>query len=156
MNVIRFMFTSRGRLIRPHSSVIIIFSYIVRDFNHFSLENAVFEIKRKLYLEMRRTDTPNWPDLVEQIILNFNSRKHQSLGGLRPIDIASKEKAVIVDEYTKKKEETFSEKQKYKTLPTNIKKGDYVFLSIPKDFQRGFELQVRIYIYYINILLCIH
>ena len=37
-------------------------------------ENAIFQIKRKLYLELRRSGSKNWPRLVQQITYNFNAR----------------------------------------------------------------------------------
>ena len=73
-------------------------------------------------------------------------RKHPSLGGLRPIDLNSKEKAVKVDEYSKKEEASFSENQKFRqTYEENppIVIGDYVYAYVPKVRPRGFEVQVR-------------
>lgn len=68
------------------------------------------------------------------------------MGGLRPIDLDSKEKAVQLDFTTPKKEESFSENQihrlEYEANPP-IKVGDYVYAYVPKVRPRGFDVQVR-------------
>lgn len=111
-------------------------------------ENAIFQLKRKLYLEMRRTDSQNWPLLLPQITLNFNSRKHASLGGLRPIELNSKEKSVLLDEYVQKQEPNFRDFEKQRTqfsASSQIQVGSYVYVYKPykRRKQRGFDIQVR-------------
>ena len=109
------------------------------------IENAIFQLKRKVYLELRRTGSNDWPSLITQLTKNFNERKHESLGGLRPIDLNSKEKAVRLDQFTPKKEATFEENQEFKRQnleSTSIKVNDYVFAYVPKKRPRGFEVQV--------------
>ena len=110
-------------------------------------ENAIFQIKRKLYLEMRRSESENWPDLLPQMTLNFNSRKHPSLGGLRPIDLNSKEKSVKLDEYVQKQEPNFRDFEKSQSdfqASSKIKVGSYVYVYKPykRRKQRGFDIQV--------------
>ena len=106
------------------------------------LENAIFQLKRKLYLELRRSGSKNWPRIIAQMTYNFNARylqlsfllndhinqisifrAHKSLGfdkyfqhtmEPRPIDLNSKIKAVQLDQVTPKQEATFSENQAYK------------------------------------------
>ena len=79
-------------------------------------------------------------------LLIFFFRKHPSLGGLRPIDLNSKEKAVKVDQYTRKEEVSFLENQKFRQAYNEnppIVIGDYVYAYVPKVRPRGFEVQVR-------------
>ena len=94
---------------------------------------------------MRLSNSKNWPGLIPQITRNFNERKHHSLGGLRPIDLNSKEKAVKLDRFTSKVEPTFEQNQASKARhlkEMKIKPGDYVFVHSPKKRPRGFEIQV--------------
>ena len=73
-------------------------------------------------------------------------RQHPSLGGLRPMDLNSKEKAVKVDLYTHKKEPSFWENQQHKKQffqTSKIKVGDYVYVYVPKIRPRGFDVQVE-------------
>ena len=110
-------------------------------------ENVVFQLKRKLYLEMRRTDSQNWPAFLSQITSNFNTRKHPSLGGLRPIDLNSKEKSVKLDQYVQKEEPNWRDFAKNRdefASKSNIKVGSYVFIYKPykRRKQRGFDEQV--------------
>ena len=129
------------------------------------LENAIFQLKRKLYLELRRSGSKNWPRIIAQMTYNFNARylqvsfllndhinqisifrAHKSLGGLRPIDLNSKIKAVQLDQVTPKQEATFSENQVYKKAfedSSSIKIGSYVYVYVPKVRPRGFEVQAR-------------
>lgn len=129
------------------------------------LENAIFQLKRKLYLELRRSGSKNWPRIIAQMTYNFNARylqlsfllndhinqisifrAHKSLGGLRPIDLNSKIKAVQLDQVTPKQEATFSENQAYKKAfedSSSIKIGSYVYVYVPKVRPRGFEVQAR-------------
>ena len=110
-------------------------------------ENAIFQLKRKLYLEMRRTDSENWPSLLSQITLNFNTRKHASLGGLRPIDLNSKEKSVLLDSVVQKSEPNFRDFGDMRAdfqANSRIQVGSYVFIYKPfqRRRQRGFDIQV--------------
>lgn len=82
------------------------------------------------------------------MVHNFNTRRHPSIGNLRPIDVASKTKAVAIDYAVPNTEPPFSESktnqedfQNQSGTSLKIVKGSYVFISPPK-VKRGFDVQV--------------
>lgn len=109
------------------------------------IEGTIFHIKRKLYLAMRSQETRNWPELVDKIVHNWNFRSHKSLGNLKPAQLNSPEKSVLLDQYVNKKESTFEERrqnEKDYEQDGKIQVNSYVFISPNIKRHRGFHEQV--------------
>lgn len=96
-------------------------------------------------MEMRNQNSKDWPSLVPKVVHNWNYRMHKSLGNLRPVDLNSPEKSVLLDQYVDKKESTYEERrQNEKTYREHgkIRVNSYVFISANIKRQRGFDEQV--------------
>ena len=94
---------------------------------------------------MRQKGTKDWPNIVPSVINNWNNRQHKSLGGLRPVNLNSKEKSVLLDQYVNKPSTTFEQRrqneEEYKR-EGDIQVDSYVFVSPNIKRQRGFDEQV--------------
>ena len=94
---------------------------------------------------MRQKGTKDWPNIVPSVVNNWNNRQHKSLGGLRPVNLNSKEKSVLLDQYVNKPSTTFEQRrqneEEYKR-EGDIQVDSYVFVSPNIKRQRGFDEQV--------------
>ena len=104
-------------------------------------ELAILWLKKKIFAYLHSTDQDSnsydWPKAVPAAVLSLNSTYHRSLGNLRPIDLDSREKAVLIDRKIgfpkesnfddhKKNEENFRKKA---TLVEN----DYCYIVATKN-----------------------
>ena len=96
---------------------------------------------------MRHRDDTHWENILSQIVMSMNTAKHQSLGGLSPINLTSDEKAAQIDVATHFKnlprfrDFFFKDRAEIeKSGPLRI--GDYVQVCLPDPRVRGFHVQV--------------
>ena len=61
-------------------------------------ENMIGQLKKKIYIQLRRHQTTDWVSILPIITNNMNRSPHPSLGGLIPAELTSKIKAVAVDD----------------------------------------------------------
>ena len=103
-------------------------------------ELAIRWIKQKVFAYLHSTnqdkDEYNWPKAVPAAVLSLNSTFHQSLGQLRPIDLNSPEKAVLIDRKIGfPKEPNFDDIERNKTnfaKNTDLNINDHVYVVAKK------------------------
>lgn len=108
-------------------------------------ESAINLIKRRLFMMMHDSDNDDWPKMLPIATKVLNSKKHPSLGGLRPIDLTDRVSATKVDLAIGLKDEgSMAEHRKNEEhflRTSDILVGDYV-LVIPKKQLRTGDVQV--------------
>ena len=104
-------------------------------------EMAINWIKKKTYTFLHTTDQDpakyNWPDAVPFAVDALNSTYHRSLGNLRPKDLNSREKAVLIDRKIGfPKEPNFDDVEKnieYYLKHSDLFVNDYVYVVAIKN-----------------------
>jgi hypothetical protein len=116
-------------------------------------ENAIYIIKKKLYMLLRGTLSQDWVDQIENVVNSYNSTPIKKLGWLAPNSIHSEIDSVRVSTAQKKAgikvyhEPNFTEQIKnqreYESNPNNLQVGQYVYLDFDeKVFSKSFDVQV--------------
>ena len=111
-------------------------------------EAIIYHLKRKIYIEMRHKNSVHWEEFLPEIVNSMNEAKHPGLGGLRPVDLTSKEKAAQVDvalNYNNlPRFHDFFFKDKNKIAQASpLQPNDYVYIANFDPRVRGFHVQVR-------------
>lgn len=127
-------------------------------------ELAILWLKKKIYTYLHTTDQEppkyDWPSAVPAAVLSLNSTYHKSLGNLRPIDLNSREKAVLIDRTIGFPKETNFDDHK-KNEEEYLKKGtlfvnDYCYIVATKNKGtiRSTDKQVIIKVLFYMFTLC--
>jgi hypothetical protein len=118
------------------------------------VENAIFQIKRRLYQLLRGNLIKDWPKYLTTVVEQENSKPKKKLGYLKPENILSEfDSAQVQDAKMFFKIPTFSQpsfkqQQKnqtsYEKDPKEIQVGDYVYLTDKEpQFSKSYDTQVN-------------
>lgn len=112
-------------------------------------------LKRKIYQCLRSHLDTNWTTILPQIVFNYNSTPNKGLGGIKPIDINSREDGPTIDAAIKAKSNTcdfvppepnFDNKVlPRKSTENELKVGSYVMLDLKRTaFFKNSNYQVKL------------
>jgi hypothetical protein len=116
-------------------------------------ENAIYIIKKRLYMLLRGTLSHNWVDKITQIVEDYNNTPIKKLGWLTPNSIHSEYDSVKVEAAQKEfnikpfREPNFhvqlENQQKYEKDKSKLQVNDFVYLDFnEKLFDKSFDVQV--------------
>ncbi len=117
-------------------------------------ENAIYIVKKKLYMLLRGTLSQNWVKEIENVVQSYNNTPNKKLGWLKPSDIHSEIDSVKVTNaqiehnikvYSEPNfEEQIKNQKLYESNQRNLQVGQYVYLDFDeKIFSKSFDVQVK-------------
>jgi hypothetical protein len=117
-------------------------------------ENAIYIIKKKLYMLLRGTLSQNWVSEIQNVVKNYNSTPNRKLGWITPNSIHSEIDSVRVERAQKqnninvyrepKFEDQIKNQEEYELNKNNLQVGQYVYLDFDeKVFSKSFDVQVK-------------
>jgi hypothetical protein len=118
-------------------------------------ENAIFIVKKKLYMLLRGTLSQNWVDAIQNVVNSYNNTPIKKLGWIKPstihseIDSVRVQKAQIKNKVKVYREPNFEQQienqKEYELQTKNLQVGEYVYLDFgEKLFTKSFDVQVPI------------
>ncbi len=111
-------------------------------------ERAIKTVKSKLYKQMQRTGSKNWPRILPQVVEAYNNRKHRSLlgGKLSPNEVGGDNVAKLWFYFKQQRMKHMRPPKKYK-----FQINDSVRISkVRQAFTKDFEEQNSAAVYFIT------
>ncbi len=116
-------------------------------------ENAIYIVKKKLYMLLRGTLSHDWVSSITKVVKSYNNTPNKKLGWLKPNTINSVIDSVQVEEAQKQhnidvyREPNFKEQilnqEQYEKDSKSLQVGQYVYLDFDqKLFSKSFDVQV--------------
>ena len=110
-------------------------------------ENAIRQVKRKIYKILQHTGDHNWSRHLDDVVYNLNHTKRPSLNNLAPVEVDDQH---VPEIWFKKMHNSFKKQPKNKPFEYNIGDSVRIFYSRGGNFRKEFNETNGAKVFYIQ------